>query len=340
MNDVDKGLVLADLPAGVGWDFGGFTYGLEPLTLPDPRVTTLAADHDAPNSGRDGRYTGSCRLLRLMAGDDLPLGLVEPCPAEDELFWFRWITGHQVSFICWRLIAHAVEEARRGRIGQVAMQAQLCRFIRAYTAMLLYTGSCPRGVYRDVIRPSMRLRHRSFSGGWAPDYWPVRDLLRARQLPFTASPGSAELLRAVRLHQLVHDGIAAKLVPDGKSLLRRSEVRAPDPRLLNLIYDNYFMTWRAPVSRHDVVAQLLRRLVAIEQDLAVNGLYPDVPRSRDELPEELRLSQVISCENGIAAILCELAECTTGLPAPAGSDRMASAGWNSALDQSDSVVSG
>ncbi|HKF76399.1 MAG TPA: hypothetical protein VKF59_09675, partial [Candidatus Dormibacteraeota bacterium] len=84
--------VLADLPAGPDWDFGGFPYGLEPLTLPPagsrPPVPSGLGGPDA------GRLRRSIGLIGPGAAGGLP-----PCPELDDLFWFRWITGHQVSFV-------------------------------------------------------------------------------------------------------------------------------------------------------------------------------------------------------------------------------------------------
>ena len=42
----------------------------------------------------------------------------------------------------------------------------------------------------------------------------------------------------------------------------------------SVLYDNFFMTLRAPVSDGVVATQLLRRLRVVALDLAVNGLYP------------------------------------------------------------------
>jgi hypothetical protein len=68
-----------------------------------------------------------------------------------------------------------------------------------------------------------------------------------------------------------------------------------------LIFDNYFMTLRAPTPGNVVVTQLLRRLVAVVQDLAVNGLYS--PDDKDERPAELRAAEVIACENDMIEIM-------------------------------------
>jgi hypothetical protein len=301
--------VVADLPAGAGWELGGYPYGLEPLTLPPAGAPTPTA------GARDAaEYREACRLIGQVAHCGVPAELAARGESPDALFWFRWITGHQVSFVVWHLMAQLVDEVVEGRLTWAAVLDPLCDWVRGYTAMLLYTGSCPHDTYRDVIRPSMRLRHPGFSGSWAPDHWPVRDLLRSRRLPFARSPECAELLRQIRLVQLVHDGVAARLVPDGRSLLRQAAARRQDPRLLHLIYDNYFLTLRAPVSRHEVVAQLLRRLHAIAHDVAVNDLHPPAERE-PERSDELWTPEVRACERGLPGILTRLAGWAAGLPA-------------------------
>jgi hypothetical protein len=178
------------------------------------------------------------------------------------------------------------------------------RLVDGYSAMLLYTGSCPRSLYSALIRPSMRLRHPAFSGSWAPDYWPIRELFRGRQ----------PAVDAITLLQTVHDGVAAKLVADGTSLLRHASVRRPKHRMAAMMYDTYFMTLRAAIPRHDVVTQLLRRLVAIAQDIATNGLYAG--DDTDERPPELQVAEVAKCENSLVEVLLAVARCAAEL-APA-----------------------
>jgi hypothetical protein len=294
----EVGLVLTRPPSGVEWDFGGYCYGVEPLTLPEPGAPDRAETAEPPD------FRDACRRIRTIGGSGVPAGRIEPCPDEEELYWFRWITGHQVSFVLWRLMSQLMDDVAEGRAEAATAVRPMCGYVRTYCAMLLYTGSCPCGVYQDVIRPSMRLRHKSFSGSWAPDYWPVRNLLRARTSPLSGFP---ELDREIGLHQLVHDHVAASLVPDGKSLLRQSSVRRQDMRLLQLFYDNYFLTIRAAVPHAGVVAQLIRRLVAIAQDIAVNSLHPGQVEAGEWADE------VKACENGMTETLAQAAYHAAGL---------------------------
>lgn len=302
--------VVTDLPSSSGWHFGGFPYGLEPLTLPYPG-TGYQPDGRLPAP----EFAETSRRIQTINEDGLATGEVQPCLEQDNLFWFRWITGHQVSFILWRMAAQLLEDVALHRRSAGSVLPALIHYVDGYSAMLLYTGSCPRTHYHRMIRPSMQLRHPGFSGGWAPDYLPVRHLLRGRLASLGQLPLSDELCEAVRLNQLVHEHVAEKLVPDGVSLLRQSGQagRRQDPRLLNLLYDNYFLTWRAPVSQSDIIAQLLRRLVAIMQDVAVNGLAP-----AGEHPQEDSPDGVGGYERRIPQILAEVApRAATSLAGPA-----------------------
>jgi hypothetical protein len=302
----DHTLVLADLPNGPRWQFGGFAGGLEPLTLPFPLEPDRRA---APVSGR---FTATCDEIERLSHSRLPDWSLPPVAEADSLFWFRWITGHQVSFVVWRLAGQLLA----GLADQPDPSAALARlrlYVDMYSAMLLYSGSCPQEVYHRTIRPSMQLRHPGFSGAWAPDYAPVRHLLRGRLCGLDVSPAGVELDRAVEFNLQVHEYVAAKLVPDGVSLLRGSEptTRRQDGRVLNMIYDNYFLTARVPVSRAEVIAQLLRRILAILHDLHSNGYqlqrgFPEPSPALAAFPQALP-ARVRRCEQAIPQLLAELA---------------------------------
>jgi L-tyrosine peroxygenase len=300
---------LHDLPREGRWDFGGFAYGLEPLVLPKVGAADAAGDDVSP----DG-YADVCRRLDDPHGDRTPRGPeVEPCTHPDELFWFRWITGHQVSFVVWRLIAQLLDDVDHGRRSPADAVDAASSYVDGYSAMLLYAGSCPRDVYSVVIRPSMRLWHRAFSGSWAPDYWPIRDLVRGRRSSITAVR-DGRLAGALTDLQAVHDAVAARLVADGTSLLRQAGVRGPNHRTAGMIYDTYFMTLRGPVDRRAVVTQLLRRVVAVYQDLDANGLYPagdgDPPAGSD-------MDAVTRCEQDLGGILRRVAQHACDVVGPA-----------------------
>ena len=301
--------MVTDLPVDAGLFFGGYAYGLEPLTLPNPRGPHDVPEHWDRQVPPTGDFERACRLIRHADTPAPPAS--EPA---HELYWFRWITGHQVSFIVWALIARTVRDLRAGRVAPPTALAALRHYVRGYAAMLLYTSSCPRQVYHDLIRPSMYLQHRGFSGSWAPDYQPVRKLFKGKSFADPHSPEGVDLSRAVTLCQTVHNGVADKLVQDGRSLLqsastrRARDTRLQGNRLFGILYDNYFMTMRASVSRLDITAQLLRRLVAITQDLAANGLYSSFAAGR-ERPAELRSAEVADVEDNLPGIDEDVARC-------------------------------
>ncbi|MET8468676.1 hypothetical protein ABZY90_12140 [Streptomyces sp. NPDC006422] len=299
---------LYELPSVGRWEFGGFAYGTEPLVLPG------VGEPDGPEGESPDvvDYAGSCRHLAALGQRGLLIPEVQASESPDELFWFRWLTGHQVCFVTWRLIAQAVDDLAERRLPAAEALSLISRYVDGYAAMLLYTGSCPPGLYNALIRPSMRRRHRAFSGAWAPDYWPIRDLFRRRRLSGADGADMTELHDSIGLLHLIHDGVAARLVTDGRSLLREAAVRGPGHRPAGLIYDAYFTTLRAPVTRREVVGQLLRRLVAIAQDIAVNGLY--APDDTDDRPPELRSAEVTKCENGLVDILHGVAQQACDLP--------------------------
>ncbi|GAB3930576.1 hypothetical protein GCM10029976_032780 [Kribbella albertanoniae] len=187
---------------------------------------------------------------------DNPRSVSLEAPPDDLVYWFRWITGHQVSFVLWRLIAQTLADLESGRVSPEAASTTLAGHINGCSVMLLYTGSCPPDIYHAVIRASMRLHHPAFSGTWAPDYGPVRALFRRSM---TVGEPDGPVARAVRTNQLMHAGVAAALVPDGPSLLQACGLDgSSDLRQLQAIYDCYFLTLRARTTQGSMVAQLLR----------------------------------------------------------------------------------
>jgi L-tyrosine peroxygenase len=294
-NGVPELPTLNRLPDAGTWDYGAGPYGLEPMILPAPGTFGPAEAAEPP--------VAFAQAMEWIDEDGTITGAVKPCEQPDTLYWFRWITGHQLSFIAWRLAATRLSEVALFRLPANDAIPELSNHIDTYSAMLLYTASCPRELYHRLIRPSMQLHHPAFSGSWAPDFGPVRHLLRGRVTMFEECPRLADLRQAVLRCQLVHEYVASRLVPDGVSLLRSwvPDNHRLDGRLLQLIYDNYFLTNRAPVRRSDVIAQLLRRVVAVLRDLSANGMICE----SDEDIETLHTAGVIHCEQQIANIVAE-----------------------------------
>lgn len=310
-----KGAAVAlALPSAREWDFGDFPYGLEPLTLPVP--------------GNDWLFDGT-------AGSDLVdchVGLAdaaragglrtEPATVDDleKLFWFRWIIGHHISFVIWRLLAGCLARLAAGDRDRWTTTTAAVEYVRAYSAMLLYTGSSTQRIYNATIRPSMYRLHSTFSGTWSADYPAVRSLFRARRAPKGVTVGADALLREARLSHQIHLGVASKLVVDGRSLLQHlvDNPAAHQPRMWETVFDCYFLTARAPVTGHEVLSQFLRRCKAVVTDLATNGLYPAVAEYDGVVPDELRTPDVLACERELSDIVLRSAGLATGAVRPAG----------------------
>jgi hypothetical protein len=198
-------------------------------------------------------------------------------PADPEpLFRFRWIAGHQVSFLLWRAIGDIVH-SRQADVPDERELEVLAACVDAYSAMLIYSSTVPREHYHEVTRAQMALQHPAFSGTWAPDYRPIRRLFRSR-FGWQDDAACAPLEAAVRRNRKTHAHIADHLVPDGKSLLQRSAsgTDATVSQEKEDLYDNFFMTVRRPVGHAEIVAQLDRRVAEFAVDLRRNGLYPNV----------------------------------------------------------------
>lgn len=292
-----------------GWDFGDYPYALEPLALPAPHRSVTLPGGALPAAARDA-------VDRFLDEAHRGFGTTDPVDADslEQLFWFRWMVGHHVSFVIWRLLADALADVADGTGDQDAAAVRLTEYVRAYCGMLLYTGSSTRTVYQRTIRPSMYRQHNKFSGTWAPDYPAVRSLFRGRRPPPVVPSRTPALLREVALTNRIHLGVASKLVDQGRSLLQHAVLEGDigSHRTWGAVFDCYFLTLRAPVTPLDVTAQLLRRQKAIAIDLATNGLYPDVGEDPDPVPEELRDPAVAQCEQDLVPALVRTAALAAG----------------------------
>ncbi|MFE5331660.1 hypothetical protein ACFRCG_35265 [Embleya sp. NPDC056575] len=300
------------LPGTNGWDFGDYPYGLEPLTMPAPNSA-------APDGGSRDEADLDDACLGFLARAKEGFGITPPVDDSrlGQLFWFRWIIGHHVSFVIWRLLADELSRLSSNPKDREAASVAVTEYVRAYCGMLLYTGSCNSAIYNADIRPSMHRLHSTFSGTWAPDYPPVRSLFRGRKLPPVVASERERLVRQVELSHRIHLGVAAKLVEGGRSLLQQSVAQrdANQPRMWEGIFDCYFLTLRAPTTRQEILAQLLRRNKAIVMDLATNGLYPGSPESRDETLAEMRHPDIVECEEDLPPSLFRVAGLAAGFSA-------------------------
>ncbi|MFE7676746.1 L-tyrosine 3-hydroxylase [Streptomyces albidoflavus] len=286
MGVLDAGVVVDRIPTTNCWEYGGHSYALEPLALPPRWLPRQALDDAAPVLAM-GR-----RLYHLGSADSAP-SLPQPRRRDaelDRLFWFRWVTGHQVTFAIWQILAGVLDEAAHPEADseRIAHDAQL--LVTGYIGMLLYTGSPTREVYEQVIRAPLARQHVSMSGAWARDYGPIRSLLRGR-IDLGSSAQAKSLESECLLAEQVHQGIALKLVPSGVSLLQASGVRSGSwqmPRkVLNCLYDGVFLTHRMSVPYETVFRQLIRRVHAVILDIDTNGLDPLLSFGGQEESREL-----------------------------------------------------
>lgn len=232
--------------------YGDYPYGLEPLVLPPPGEPWLETDKQ---------------------GFDFGTVPYRPVPREAEEVssatraWFRWITGHQMSFLIWRFIASSGDLRYIASV-DARVTAQL---VAGYSASLVYTSSMPAREYASSVRPAMERTHRAFTGSWAPDYRSVRELmLSPRKAAAVLGTGADELVERIRECHDVHRQVANRLVPTRVSLLQESGMATGDAKAnidTDLIYDAFFLVARRPVSFVSALEQFQRRVHAVTADL-------------------------------------------------------------------------
>jgi L-tyrosine peroxygenase len=291
MTSTDDGAVIDSVPRSAAWEFGGHRYGLEPMALPRTGQSPVT-------TGDEDRILRFRALLETivdghgLSGDEAA-AMRPGGPADvDRIFWFRWITGHQATFVIWQLLAAVLTRVSdhdpRGRASDLEPLAAEARLLlRGYSLMLLYTASVPQEIYGRVIRAWMARQHPNLSGAWARDYGPIRPLLHGK-IDFGGGRQAEALREECAVNERVHEGVSLKLVPSGVSLFEAGNVNCGAHRLsrenLQWLYDGVFLTNRAPLRYSSVFRQLLRRLHAISLDLAANDLYPSFAPSRHEAP--------------------------------------------------------
>lgn len=281
MNSYNQRALSTLLPTSDKWEFGSHLYGLEPLALPPtwlPRV---------PLARRPSLVTPSPQTAATL----IPTKASEV----DRLFWFRWITGHQTTFILWQLLAAVINEAAQPEAETTVLAREARHLVRGYSLMLLYTSSPPQNLYERIIREPMARQHPNLSGSWACDYQPVRPLMRGKIRVGDEAEASA-LAAECALNEVIHEGIAARVVPSGISLLQspndRKSSRPLRHETLLWLYDGIFLTSRLSITYVTLVQQLARRLQAILLDIAANGLYPTCAPSTAEEPPQLLSDEV------------------------------------------------
>jgi hypothetical protein len=293
------------------WDHGGYPFGLEPLVLP-----ARWAESKAPKPVPADLPTHLAAFALGQEASRTQDLVPSDSSAADQVFWFRWITGHQACFVLWHLLAGALAEYKSGTCPEKDALERMRLYIRGYSLLLLYSGSCPRSQYNRIIRSPMARQHKNISGLWALDYVHVRDLLH-RKIRFTDSPLARQVAYECDLNERVHQGVAFKLVPSGVSLLRtginseNSHYLKPT-KSLSQLYDCTFLTIRQEVGEECVVGQLVHRLRAFAMDVGTNSLYPAWAPSQAEELTELSAHDIQNSITSFVRSLVEISRCAAG----------------------------
>lgn len=270
----------SDLRHAPFFSFGDYPYGTELLELPATPST----------HGRNAKLANApkANLLFLPEVNSNPVDEslssdVWQNPELSLLYWFRWISGHQATFLFWRALARCLVTARSRVPTEILEHAvsDAVSLTNGYSSMLLYSGSCCPELYRDVFRVFMGLHHRAFSGKWAMDYRGIPKLYGAaiEKLQKQGQSELAELLKsAYHDNHTMHAAIAQRMVPDGPSLLQQSGLSSNAPAEMahtqQFYFDSFFLVRRCSVSSYNLRQSLIRRIHLINFDLFENGLYP------------------------------------------------------------------
>lgn len=277
-------------------------YSNVPLALPSEWDLELLRDRQTLAAGEEE-----------LIGDDVAAAMApgDADVASDRLFWFRWITGHQVAFLCWRAAALLLmAEHAPGRHDDHGLE-RAALWLRTSTTMYVYAASCPREVYHRIIRPTMTLWHAAFSGTWSLDFRPLPGLIA----DLDDGPWSQDVVRvqrAFREGRQVHAAAARKLVPSGGSILntfRQSHpAGVPRPETAAFYFDSFFLVRRTRVTQADLVAAARYRAERVLADLNRHGLYVPTADSRHEIPPGDIGASFEECGEALPVLLSRVAD--------------------------------
>lgn len=200
-----------------------------------------------------------------------PGGVAVPPQDFPAVAWFRWIVGHQLLFMQWRLLEDSLKRVLGrdlfglGRAWSAEALLDLC------SVLFLYCGSCTPATYLAVLRPAMVRAHPAFSGEWAVDYRAIPRLVRE------VFYRHRQVRKAWLLNQRIHAAVARQLVPGQPSLLRRAGRRlgaGPSEEEAEL-FDCFFQVHRTSLCEQGFYGQLSHWLAKATGDLEHFGLYHD-----------------------------------------------------------------
>ncbi len=210
------------------------------------------------------------------------------------LYWFRWITGHQTSFLLWTFLLLHIKQFQAGACSMDSLEKTGVALFKLYSGILVYTASTSIDVYQQIIRPFMMTYHPGFSGSWASDYALLKETMRQS---LRQESGFGKLGRAYMATNQIHGKIGKRLVGHSPSLNKLAkQAKAGQNRVsvteavaaaavetaaadadLAFIFDAFFLVQRSPVGYADLLNQLVIRLAAILDDYHEHGFQVGHP---------------------------------------------------------------
>ena len=237
--------------------FGDYQYGTEIAVIPMPHEEfshETSEDTQQPNHTQAIEYNSTCNW--------------------SDIYWFRWITGHQIMLMFWHLLTKELKKLKNHDMSAAKLMFCL-QLMHGCTLIYEYTGSCSKQYYNQYIRPFMLLVHKSFTGTWAIDYISLPSLVKlVTHKKSTISAVIAlqkELWKAYMCSQKAHINVAKRLVPEGTSLLQQAQKSGIAHSAIqshhHRLFDLFFLVDRKKVSMLDFQRNLVRRIKAAIEDL-------------------------------------------------------------------------
>lgn len=256
------------------WHFGDYPYNNKILDLPEYEFFQKEV-LDRHSSSYFSRHF-------LYSLDDNDENWKNPEP--DEMFWFRWITGHQTMFIFWFFLAHELTAIVNGReMPIVREKLNLCaNLFQGCYVLFEYAGSCPIDFYNTKTRPWMALFHKGFTGKWSSDYQLIPSLVDRiikSDYPEELKKSQKSFKQAFIQNQKNHYGIAKRLIPTSSSLskeFKSSESASNITKEHRALYDYFFLVRRSFQPELPLYFSLSQRIKTIILDLTLNTLHPGI----------------------------------------------------------------
>ena len=207
--------------------------------------------------------------------------LVENETDDERLFWFRWIIGHHVSFICWVLINKYLNDninLNKLNDNKIKLNSDRCLLLlQLLNCMYIYSSTVLEEVYNVTTRKFMNLYCNGFSGTWAKDYATLKNTISKYCKLEEKKTYNQNIKALFNESKIVHFAIANKLVKDRKSLLYKLNQSNPLTTVIkdsHKIYDFFFIVERDNhVTEENLIVSLKERLSIIKSDVEYNALF-------------------------------------------------------------------